>query len=291
MSYVLISVIFSVTVSVILKMARRYAVDTTQIIVWNYPVAVLLAWFFLDPPVLGLSWASLPWGVYIGLGILLPGIFVAIAGAIRYTGIVRTEVAQRLSLVIPLIASFWLFGESPQALKLVGVAIGLAAIVCSIGWRTGRNQYGMNKKVWLYPLVVFMGLGIVDILFKQLALNTAVPYATSLLIVFILAMFLAFGYLAYSVARGGRRFSIHAIFWGIVLGLFNFGNILFYMKAHRALPENPSIVFTGMNIGVILLGAVVGVALFKEKLSKLNKIGLGLAVLSVIIIFWDELIR
>lgn len=278
-------------VSVILKMARRYAVDTTQIIAWNYPVAVLLSLIFLDPPLRGLSWTTMPWPVYLALGVLLPGIFVAIAGSIRYTGIVRTEVAQRISLVIPLIAAFWLFDESPEPLTLVGVAIGLAAIVCSIGWRAGRNQYGMNHKVWLYPSVVFLGLGIVDVLFKQIAVTQAVPYATSLLIVFVLAMLVGIAYLAYSVGRGHRRFSIHAIFWGVVLGLFNFGNILFYMKAHRAMPENPSIVFTGMNIGVIALGAVVGVALFKEKLSKLNKVGIILAVLSVIVIFWDELIR
>lgn len=291
MLYVLVSVIFSVTVSVILKLARRYAVDTTQIIVWNYPVAVLAAWFFLDPPVRGLPWASMPWPVYLGLGVLLPGIFVAIAASIRYTGIVRTEVAQRISLIIPLIAAFWLFGESADWLTLVGVAIGLAAIMCSIGWRSGRNQYGTNRKVWLYPLIVFVGLGVVDVLFKQVATLQAISYSSSLLIVFTLAMLVAFAYLAYSIVRQRSRLSIHAIFWGIVLGLFNFGNILFYMKAHRALPDNPSIVFTGMNIGVILLGAVVGVSLFKEKLSKLNIVGLFLAVLSVIVIFWDELIR
>ncbi len=290
MSYVLISVIFSVTVSVILKMARRYGVDTTQIIFWNYPVAVLMTCVFLEPSLSNLPWTSLPWMVYLGLGILLPGIFVAIAASIRYTGIVRTEVAQRLSLVIPLIASFWLFGEEPGLRKLIGVGIGLLAIVCSIGWRTGRNQYGVNHKVWQYPLIVFIGLGIVDILFKQIAVMTAIPYSSSLLFVFTLAMFFSFGYLIYFLKKPGKRFSIHAIFWGVVLGLFNFGNILFYMKAHRALPENPSIVFTGMNIGVIVLGAVVGVALFKEKLSKLNLLGLFLAVLSVIVIFWGEFI-
>lgn len=290
MSYVLISVIFSVTVSVILKMARRYAVDTTQIIVWNYPVAVLLTWFFLEPSVVHLPWSSMPWVVYLGLGVLLPGIFVAIAASIRYTGIVRTEVAQRLSLVIPLVAAFWLFGEESATRKIIGVGIGLIAIVCCVGWRTGRNQYGMNHKVWQYPLLVFFGLGVVDILFKQVAVLTIVPYASSLLIVFTLAMLLAFGYLAFYLWQRRGRMSIHSIFWGIVLGLFNFGNILFYMKAHQAMPENPSIVFTGMNIGVIVLGAVVGVALFKEKLSKLNIAGLFLAVLSVIVIFWGELI-
>lgn len=290
MSYVFISVIFSVTVSVILKLARRYTVDTTQIIIWNYPVAILLTWLTLKPSLSNIPWVSLPWLVYVGLGILLPGIFVAIAGAIRYTGIVRTEVAQRLSLVIPLIAAFWIFDEDPGISKLIGVGLGIVAIACSIGWRAGRNQYGVNKKVWFYPLIVFIGLGCVDILFKQIAVMTNVAYSSSLLIVFTLATLFAFGYLTYLLVRRGRRLSVHAIFWGIVLGLFNFGNILFYMKAHQALPHNPSIVFTGMNIGVIVLGAVVGVALFKEKLSRLNIFGLFLAILSVIVIFWSEFV-
>src|SRR5690606_36812231 len=150
--------------------------------------------------------------------------------------------AQRVSQIIPLIAAFWLFDESPKPLTVVGVAIGLAAIVCSIGWRAGRNQYGINRKVWLYPLLVFSGLGVVDVLFKQIAVTPEVPYASSMLIVFVLAMLVAIAYLAYSVGRRRRRFSIHAIFWGTILGLFNFGNIIFYMKAHRVMPENPSIV-------------------------------------------------
>jgi drug/metabolite transporter (DMT)-like permease len=56
------------------------------------------------------------------------------------------------------------------------------------------------------------------------------------------------------------------------------------MKAHRALPDSPSLVFTGMNIGVIAVGALVGVFLFKEKLSKYNKIGVLLAIISVLLI-------
>src|SRR5690606_14428058 len=120
--------------------------------------------------------------------------------------------------------------------------------------------------------------GIVDILFKQVAQHTEVPYTTSMLLVFILAMFAAFSYLAYHVVVTKKRFSTQAIFWGMVLGGFNFGNILFYMRAHRALPDNPSVVFTGMNVGVIALGAMIGIFLFQEKLSFINKIGLILAV-------------
>ena len=56
------------------------------------------------------------------------------------------------------------------------------------------------------------------------------------------------------------------------------------MKDHQALPDSPSLVFTAMNLGVIALGAVVGVAVFREKLSFSNKIGVFLAIVSVILI-------
>ncbi|MGK6352902.1 EamA family transporter [Parapedobacter sp. DT-150] len=284
MVYVLLSVVCSVTVSVILKLARRYGVDTFQIIVWNYPVAVLCTWIFLRPGGAPVPLADAPFALYGALAVLLPGIFFALSTSIRHAGIVRTEVAQRLSLFIALMAAFWLFGEQPQAAKLVGVAIGIAGMLCSIGWHQQRNPHGSDHRAWLFPLAVFFGYGVIDILFKQLAQHTGVPYTTSMLIVFSLAMLVAFAYLVYHVWVAKRRFSMNAIGWGIVLGGFNFTNILFYMRAHRALPENPSVVFTGMNVGVIALGALIGIFIFHERLSFINKIGILLAVISVLII-------
>lgn len=284
MVYVLCSVVCSVTVSVILKLARQYRVDAAQLIVWNYPVTVCCAWLFLRPQLTPELVRVAPMAQYLALAILLPGIFFALSASIRYAGIVRTEVAQRLSLFIALIAAFWLFNESLQAGKLVGVAVGIGGILCSIGWHKGKNQYGRNHRAWFFPAVVFFGYGIIDVLFKQLAQHTGVPYTTSMLVVFCLAMVVAFAFLTYHLVVSRKKFSVHAIFWGVVLGGFNFANILFYMKAHRALPDNPSIVFTGMNVGVIALGALVGIYLFSEKLSFINKIGIILAVISVLMI-------
>jgi hypothetical protein len=41
-----------------------------------------------------------------------------------------------------------------------------------------------------------------------------------------------------------------------LVGAFNFGNILFYLKAHQAFADNPSTVFAAMNMGVIILGVL-----------------------------------
>jgi len=71
---------------------------------------------------------------------------------------------------------------------------------------------------------------------------------------------------------------------GCVLGFFNFFNILFYLKAHSAMANSPSTVFTAMNLGVIIAGTLVGLLIFKEKLNRLNYIGLFLAAVAILLI-------
>jgi drug/metabolite transporter (DMT)-like permease len=127
-------------------------------------------------------------------------------------------------------------------------------------------------------------MGIIDIIFKHIAQHPEISYMSSLWIVFTLALGFALLFLCYLLFIRKESFDVKALLFGAILGVFNFGNIVFYMKAHRALPDSPSLVFTGMNIGVIAVGALVGVFLFKEKLSKYNKIGVLLAIISVVLI-------
>lgn len=288
MLFVLISVICSVTVSVIIKLARRYSINVTQMIAWNYPVAVLLNYLFFKPKIEIQAINNDNWKIYLFLGLLLPSIFLAIAASIRYTGIVRTEIAQRISILIPLIAAFLIFHENPTTQSIIGIAIGIVAVLCSFNWK-GDNKKEAGYKYWLYPLIIFFGMGLIDVLFKQVAqLETA--YTTSIFFIFLIALSVSFLYIFGRVISKKERLSLGSAIWGISLGLFNFGNILFYMKAHKAIPDNPSVVFTAMNIGVIALGALIGILVFREKLSMLNKIAILLAVLSILIIAGNEFI-
>lgn len=282
MFYIFLSICCSVVVSILLKLARRYQIDVYQAITWNYSIAILLTWIFLKPHLQNLQ--SAPIYIYSLLGFLLPTLFVVIAAAIRYTGIVRTEVAQRLSLFIPIIAAFLLFGEALTPLKIVGIIIGFAAIICSVVKKNGYQRQRAPANTWLFLLTVFVGMGVIDILFKQMALSKAVSYPSSLFMVYVVAFILSLLGLFYLIATGKAKFSWPHIFFGWVLGIANFGNILFYLKAHQALAKSPSTVFAGMNIGVIALGSLVGLFVFKEKLSLLNKAGIVLAIIAIIVI-------
>lgn len=281
MIYVVFSVLCSVTVAVLIKLAKQRNINYLQLLVWNYPMALLLTYFILKPELV--SWNScLAWQLYLPLGILLPAIFIAIAMSIRYGGIVKTEVAQRLSLFIPLLAAFLWMGEDLASGKFIGIGVGLLAIVFSIGWN--KQEAGVSRGTWVFPLIVFFGMGIIDVLFKYTSRLEGISYMSSLWIVFCLALAVALLFLSYLLFVKKQAFDFRAVLFGLILGVFNFGNIVFYMKAHRALPDNPSLVFTGMNIGVISIGALAGVLLFREKLSFYNKIGVFLALVSVILI-------
>lgn len=286
MHFVLISIICSVSVAVLLKYARRAGLDTWQMIVWNYPAAVCLTYFIFQPDFSEIVVWSLPWHLYIPVAILLPTLFMILSQSLRYAGLVQTEVAQRISLVLSLLAAVWLFDEVFSGIRIAGIIVGFAAITCLIGWRKRHEQASYARHIF-FPVLVFAGYGAIDILFKLVALERIIPYTTAMFFMFLGAMLLAFVYLIYQHATNTVVLSGKAAGLGIGLGLLNFCNILFYMKAHQVLADNPSVVFTGMNIGVIGLGSVLGIWLFKEKLSMVNVLGIVLAIVSVFLIAYS----
>lgn len=270
-------------VSILLKMAKRYQINVVQAITWNYSMAAVLTWIFLKPEVKSITHA--PINFYLLLGILLPAVFYIMASAVRGAGIVRTDVAQRLSLLISLTAAFLLFNDRSFSIyKIAGIVVGFAAIFCLIPWQKKHVVTQGNKNTWMYLLGVFLGFGAIDILFKQMALNKTAPYTASLFVVYVAAFIVSILGSLYQIQFKKKRFLFRHIFFGWILGVFNFGNILFYLKAHRDLANDPSTVFTAMNIGVITVGTLVGLVIFKEKLGVLHKVGIGLAVLAIALI-------
>jgi drug/metabolite transporter (DMT)-like permease len=269
-----------------LKLARRYSIDVFQAITWNYSIAIILTWIFLKPQLGSLS--SAPVSSYAILGFLLPAGFLIIALSVRAIGIVRTDTAQRLSLIIPLLAAFFLFNEQLTIVKFIGIAVGILAVILLLIKPVDRRNNIRKTGTLLYPLGVFVTIGIVDIMFRQLSLLKGVTFQTSLFAAFTIAFVLSLIGLLYLVITKKAKFLWRYIGFGWMLGVANFGNILFYMQAHKAIAKSPSVVFSAMNIGVIAVGTLAGTFLFKEKTSWVNRAGILLAIAAVMIIAYAQ---
>ena len=280
MMYLTIAVLCSVAVSVLLKVLRQRNIDIRQTIVAGYPVAFLLTWFLLKPDVSGMNALGGAWAIIIALGILLPAVFIILGRAIESVGMVATDAAQRLSLIIPIVAAFLLFGEVLTGTRIFGLLLGFLALGALI-YRPQQGQISKQAKhipLWLFG--VWAGYGIIDILFKQVAKQGA-AFPLTLFISFGLAGLLLFIYLL--IMR--VRWQGNALAAGLLLGALNIGNIYAYVRAHQVLSESPSIVFTGMNVGVIAVATLIGVSVFKESLNRINILGLLLAVGCVAVLF------
>lgn len=280
MIYIILSICCSVTVAILLKLAKRYQISIIQAVTVNYLAALSLCFLFFKPDV-KLVTNSAPWPIYIALAVLLPSIFLFLAASVKNLGIVKTDIAQRLSLFIPILAAYFIFKEDFNDYKIIGLAIGFVAIILTF---LRKSDHKEGKGNLLYPIMVFVGFGVIDVLFKQIALYKELPYTTSLFTVFCLSFVVSLLIVIIMVISGKIKLQLVNVVCGLILGFFNFGNILFYMKAHQALAENPSTVFAAMNLGVIVVGTLIGVIAFKEKLSKLNYAGITLAIAAIIFI-------
>lgn len=278
MLFLVLSILCSVIVGVIFKITRKYNGNPIQIVAFNYVIALALCYFTFSPNLEEVD-AKAPWNIYIAIGVLLPFVFLSLVASIKHMGIVKTDAAQRLSLFIPILAAWLIFKEEFNSYKVTGLVIGFLALLFIL-----RKQSDNTQNKWFFPAAVLIGFGIIDILFKQVALYTTLPYPTSLFVVFCIALVVAIVICIYELVIKKVKPAPKNMLFGALVGIFNFGNILFYLKAHKAFAENPSTVFAGMNMGVIILGSLVGLLFFKEKLLKINFFGIFLALISIVLI-------
>lgn len=291
------SICFSVAVSVFLKIANSKQLHIGQAVLINYVTATAMClWLFTPDPGTLLVQSSVTWLILVLLGILLPSVFLIMAAAVRYAGIVLSDTAQRLSLILPIIAAFLIFQESLSGQKVMGVLMALFALVCLIYKPQSKtanpvqsvnsvasNSFVQNHKtltVTLSLLGVWFGYGFIDILFKQMA-RIGANFISSLLLSFILAGCLLFVWLLLKKTRWHAA----SLVSGVLLGILNFSNIYFYIRAHQLFPDNPTLVFAAMNIGVISIGTLVGAGVFKERLSWVNAAGIGIAIGAIVLLF------
>lgn len=287
MLYLILSIIGSLSVGVLLKLIKKLPIDIYQIIIINYISTVVLSSLIFKPSFSMIDY-NFPYGLVITLGLLLPSIFIFQYLSIKHTGIIKTDIAQRMSLFIPIMASIFIFKENITILRYISLFLGFIAVYFILS-KSDKDSQELNAKNVLFLICVFVGFGVIDILFKQMALYAVVPYTTTLSSAFVLA--LIFSLIFYSIFCTVKKIPLaitkYTLLFGITIGVLNFGNIYFYLNAHKAFSQNPTIVFAGMNYGVIVFGTLIGYFGFKEKLSKKNAIGLALAIIAIALLMFS----
>jgi drug/metabolite transporter (DMT)-like permease len=189
-----------------------------------------------------------------------------------------------MSLVIPVVLGILVYREQLGWIKFLGIALALGAVFfTSMKDKTTQNLHG--SKLWL-PLLVFLGSGIIDSSIKYLQEYHVERTEFPILSATIFAAAACSGLLFLLIKDPATVFKVNLrnVLGGIALGVPNFFSIFFLLRALQNDFLNSASVFTLNNVAIVMLTTLLGIGLFKEKISPKNWGGIALAVTSIILI-------
>lgn len=284
MQYLALSVLFSSLIFVIFKLYHRYKVQTLYAIITNYVVACgmgLIA-YTGDLNLLELSEKSWFLGA-LALGVLFILVFNIMAATSQRLGVSVASVATKMSFVLPVFAGLFIYNEELGFLKILGILMAIIAVYLSSIKKTAS---AFDIKYLFLPFLVFLGSGLVD---------TAIKYAQEIHLkegelplfsatVFFSAAVCGLAFVGIKRLSSPVRFNLKNTLGGIALGIPNYFSIYFLVKALEYEGLNSASIFTLNNLSIVLLSTIFGILLFKEKLSPKNWMGIGMAVISIILV-------
>ena len=283
MIYLLISILTSVIVVAYFKLFDKYNVNTFEAIVVNYLVCATMGNLLAETPGITTAFWNEAWFKYtLILGFLFISVFYSIAQTAQKIGVSVSMVAAKLSVAIPVIFALFIHNETLGVLKVSGILVSLIAVYFISQNSSSKNN---NAGLWYLPLYVFLGSGLIDTILNHINKTYIPPFNTNhiLSFVFLTAFVLGALLLVYQLVSAKKMLSIKSIGWGIALGIPNYMCMYFLLKTLGAFTE-ASIVLPINNIGIVMASTLTGVFVFKEHLSTFNKVGLILAIASIVIL-------
>ncbi|MGG9960566.1 hypothetical protein [Ferruginibacter sp. SUN106] len=291
MIYLFGSILFSSYLTLSFKVLQRLKINTLQAIVFNYIACVLTGSVVNGSFPVNKTNITAPWFVW---ALLMGAMFISIFNVIGFTtqklGVAVASVANKLSMVIPFVFSLYLYNENSTGLKIAGIAVALIAVVltCYPSQKSDGTTKQSRQLLLLLPLLLFVSSGLLDTLIvyvkNNFFINPEDNFNTFLISAFSVAACIGFLILVLQVATGKQQFSFKAILAGIIIGIPNYFSIWCLGKVITAYKGNSSAIIPVNNMGIVLFSAVAAWLLFKEKLSLVNWIGIGLAIAAIALI-------
>lgn len=283
MIYLLLCIISSTIILVVFKAAGRYREPLFQVILINYVVAAGLAYLIYLPGVHTISEITrvLPWAAVIGVIFIV--MFFLVGKTTEVSGMTVTSIATKMSVLVPVLFSLLYYHEALPAWKYAGMVLALLALILTV-YR--KQRVSGTILFWVLPLILFTGNGFLDSFLKFTQAEKLPGFDVYLFNALVFGIALASGLLILPFKQDPLavlHLRFRVVLLGTVLGLANFGSLFGMVMALRSeLPS--SLVFILNNTGVVLASTLIGTGFFREKLSRMNWMGLVLALLSIVLL-------
>ncbi|MGB0896397.1 MAG: EamA family transporter [Flavobacteriaceae bacterium] len=279
MGYLILSVLFSSAIFIVFKLFEKYNINTLQAIIVNYATAFCIGIFTYEHKIDFINIPNKPW--YIG-AVILSCLFISVFNLMALTsqknGVSVASVAGKMSIVIPVIFGIYLYNEQLTMQKGIGIILAL----CAVFLTTSKNASTVKKGNYIFPILLFLGSGIIDTLIKYIQTNyvsnTELPLFSAILFIQAGVLGTVIYFFKPSKLYGKN------IIAGLCLGIINYYSIIYLLKALNNKNLGSAEVFTINNVAIVMLTTLAGLFIFKEKLIFKNWIGISIAIISILLI-------
>jgi drug/metabolite transporter (DMT)-like permease len=283
MVFLFLAIVGSGVLPVLFRAFDGWRVNLFWAIPANYVTCVLVGSYFAGNSVSASIAISKPWLWFAAVqGILLAVNFYLLARTAQRAGVAVAALASRLSVAIPSLLAFALYGDSLTVIKLAGLIAALLALYLCTASEEGQAVSSARWFQWM-PIVVFATFGVYFSILKYLQtyyLNES-SYHSYVMSGFVFA-------LLSSIAIGGAQgvftaadFRLKHILAGIVLGCINYVAVYALLQVLALKGWQSSQLYPIYSVGVVAVSTLLALICFREKLSRQKSIGLTVGVVAV----------
>lgn len=279
----LLSILSSSIILVIFKIAGKREFPAILLVILNYFSASLCGYYLAGAnPVEVIQSPDIQWIPIIVVGSIFVFTFFLIGETTKKSGIAVTTIAAKMSFVLPVAVSFMIDpNDQFTVTKLVLIVAAIVAVLLTVYKKSVKKD-----RSWVFPLMLFVLLGLADSLVKYMQTyyikdleSSSLFSATLFTVSSVLGIIIWFFY----GAERKQIFKPSMLLLGLLLGIANFGSLYFLVNALNSLQYNSSIVFGINNLGIVVLSVGIAIIGYKEKLLPVNKIGIVLSILIVLL--------
>jgi hypothetical protein len=290
MLFLLLSILSSTGIFLIFRLIEKRGLMNFPVIVINYFTAATLGFALNSRTAIGPGQFPAPfYALAMLIGVLFISLFFVVAKSSQKAGMAVTTIAGKMSVIFPILFSIlYDANDALNPLKTMGILVALAGV----GLTIYKKKAKVPEPAFIYlPVILFIGMGFVDSLVKLAQYEYISDTNLSLFTAILFSIAALSGGIASFFRKGRFRslFSPQACLWGVLLGGVNFGSIFFLVKIlNYKHPEHggidSSVVFAINNIGILACSVMLGMLLFREVLSGMNKAGILVCIIATILL-------
>lgn len=276
-----LTILISALVIITFRLLDKFKVDELESIVWNYFFASLLGLFVWKESLTPETFTEKPWfGLALLIGVFFIITFFLLSRSAVKAGLAITAVASRMSVIIPVTAGFILFQDKITILKIVGILLALFSFYL-IFKPKGKMKFEFRNAI--LPLLLFIGIGTNDTMMKYIEQNYLNgDESLFLTVAFLMAFCIGCLLILEKIVFKKKKISLKGLFGGLILGSLNFGTTYFFIRSMKHF--DATVFFPVVNVSIVALTSIIGVLLFHEKLSRVNRAGILMAIFAILLI-------